>query len=229
MTVLTTPSDDLVAIANKWLSGYASALYSGDAKAVAETFQPGGWFRDVLTFSWDLRTLEGRDKIAAFLAGKLPSVQISNVKLSDNQHLRPSSFAAGSVEGVEFGYTYETPIARGQGLARLLPDAGGAWKGHIVTMIVMDLKGHEELSGRYVFEDFVGGKAWPQYTAEQRRKFESDPHVLIGAWLLTIGFLILTSLLCCSGSRADRGASRCPIQTDEYPAYRDREKPTRRR
>lgn len=175
-------TEQLTAIARQWLSQFASALYTANPTAVAATFQQTGWFRDVLTFSWDNRTLEGQEKISFYLSDKLTSTKVSNIKLNDDPLFRPVHFAADPVQGVEFGYTFETPIALGQGFVKLLQDSNGEWKGHIVSMILMDIKGHEEPTKRYSFEEFVDGKTWGQYTSEQRASIEADPYVIISTY-----------------------------------------------
>lgn len=57
-------SKDARSIVFEWLGIYNDTLCSLDSLAVANTFLYDGWLRDVLTFSWDLRALEGRDKIS---------------------------------------------------------------------------------------------------------------------------------------------------------------------
>ena len=174
--------------AQQWLSNFASAIYAADPHAVAKTFQSGGWLRDVLTFTWDTRALEGREKIVKFLSDKLAAANVTAIALSEEPDLRPQSFSLGSVQGVEFGYTYETPIAHGKGYVRLINEEGAGWLGHTVSIIIMDLKGHEEPTGRYNFEDLVGGLAWGEYTAKQRAAWEADPQVLIGTPYISLGW-----------------------------------------
>lgn len=176
------PATELVnpaVVAQQWLAAFASALYSGDPQVVAETFEPHGWLRDVLTFTWDTHTLEGREKIIDYLSDNLASQKISDVRLSDDPFLQPKFGAIlGTTQGVEFGYTYQTAVALGEGYARLLEE-DGRWRGHTVSMIVMDLKGHEEPSGRYVFERISGKKTWGEYMATQKARWAADPHVVI--------------------------------------------------
>ena len=180
LTMSTLPDTDPIAVAQDWLSAFAAGIYDGDARAVAKTFQPGGWLRDVLTFTWDLHSCEGREMIVSFLSGKLGAAKVSSVSLSGNPYLRPKPFSMGSAQGYQFGYTYETPIAHGKGFVRLLYDEEEGWLAHTVSTIVTDLKGHEEPAGRYNFEEFVGGLTWGEYVAKQRRSWESDPHVVMG-------------------------------------------------
>ena len=172
-------TDDPASIAAQWLSSFASALSSHKAEVVAATFLPTGWLRDILTFTWDSRSLEGTEKIANYLSHTLPNVEISNLKLSDDPHFLPATFAAGPAQGVEFGYTFETTIAWGRGFARLLPDESSQWKALTASTIMEDLKGHEEAPGRRNFEELTGNLSWSDYEAKRKSELEANPHVII--------------------------------------------------
>ena len=179
---MTAPKDtNPTVLAQQWLAEFAAALYAGNAKAVVDLMQPDGLLRDGLTFSWDNRTLQGSEKIIEYLLNKLPATKITNVTLSKNNYLLPK-FAPSFVgaPGAEFGYSYETPIARGEGYVRLVKRDDNEWKAHTISMLVMDLKGHEEPNGRHYFEDLTRGKSWGVYLAEQRAQWEKDPHVIVG-------------------------------------------------
>lgn len=176
------PPDTLTRAAQSWLSSFASATESRDAESVAATFLPNGWLRDVMTFSWERRSLEGTKKIRDYLASRLPTVTISNLQLSKEKHFLPATFSAGPVEGVEFGYTYETPIAIGKGFAKVLQDGNGEWKALTASAIMMDLKGYEEKPGRELLEGVTGHASWGEYEAARRAKIESDPYVVISEY-----------------------------------------------
>ncbi|KAJ3543109.1 hypothetical protein NM688_g5899 [Phlebia brevispora] len=165
--------------AESWLSSFASALSSGDACTVAALFLPHGWLRDVLTFTWDNRSLEGREKIIGYLAGTLQTTSISEVKMHEDKHFQPAFIPGAPEKTVEFGYTFETPIAHGQGLARLLQDEQQTWKALIVSTIIIDLKGHEETPGRINFEDLLQDICWGVAETKRRIEIETDPHVII--------------------------------------------------
>ena len=154
-------------------------IWTGNGSGAA-AFLPDGWLRDFLTFTWDNRSLEGTQKIADYVATSIARVNITNVRLTDDAHFLPTLFDAGpGVQGVEFGYTYETDIALGKGIAKVLPDASGAWKALTVSMIIVDLKGYEEPPGRQNFEAATNGRPWGDVEAERRARVETDPHVLI--------------------------------------------------
>ncbi|THG97872.1 hypothetical protein EW026_g4211 [Hermanssonia centrifuga] len=168
-------------IASKWLSEYSSALLSGDPQAVASTFVPGGWLRDVLTFTWDNRSLEGREKISSYLTDRLQRTQISHITLSKDPYFHPSYLPTGTgLDGdLEAGFVFETPVAYGKGYMRLVPDKDGEWKALIVSMVLADFKGHEEMPGRENFEDVAQNRSWGEMEADRRARIESNPHVVI--------------------------------------------------
>lgn len=167
-------------VAEAWLSSFASALISRDARAVANVFLSDGWLRDILTFTWDNRSLEGRDKIIDYLADTLPDKHVSEIQLSEEEHFRPVFLPMGSQQGLEFGYTFETSIAHGKGLVRLLQDDQQEWKALVVSTVISDLKGYEEVSGRLSFEDSLQEVSWGVAEEKRRAQIESNPYVLIG-------------------------------------------------
>ena len=66
-------------IASKWLSEYSRAVYEHDVASFVSLFLPNGWFRDVLVFDWDCRSLEGPEKIKSYLSGRWESSKIKNI------------------------------------------------------------------------------------------------------------------------------------------------------
>lgn len=172
-------------IVRKWLALYASALASHKGEAVANLFLPEGWLRDVLTFTWDIRSLEGTQKIKTYLteANVLEKAAIRDVKLDESRFVAtflPIPKPDGTVnEGIEAFFTFETWVGHARGCVRLLKDGGeGEWKALSVSMILDDLRGHEEVG----FESGIYGGhtlAWSDVRAERREKVERDPHVLI--------------------------------------------------
>jgi hypothetical protein len=172
--------------AQTWLGTFSTAVSSNDAKAVASTFLPFGWLRDVLTFVWDTRSLGGPDQITSYLAqdGRLAKAQVSSIELDDDPNFQPAATVDPNGDhGVEFGFVYETPIARGKGFARLRQDAQAHWKALTVFTMIADLKGHEERKEQVDFES--NGKTWTNVFQERKAKVEAYPYVLIGMLMPT--------------------------------------------
>jgi len=68
------PASSPTAAADAWLGSFAEALSSGDSHAVLALFGPECFWRDLVAFTWNLRTEEGPVAIAAMLAARLADV-----------------------------------------------------------------------------------------------------------------------------------------------------------
>lgn len=218
-------------IATNWLASFSSALDSLNPQSVADLFLADGWFRDVLTFTWDLRALEGRPKITAYLteSSNLERAKIKDIKMDERTHYKPVSLPIakpdGAVDnGIEFCFTYETWVGPGRGCARLLKDQSqtGEWRAISVGMILYEIRGHEESS----FESGIYGGhtlAWSDVKAERRAQVEKDPHVLIGKLFLENTMNTSRAYLASISRCRSNGIADCgEIQADEYtdPCYR---------
>ncbi|MFK0335581.1 NAD(P)/FAD-dependent oxidoreductase [Rhizobium sp. NPDC090275] len=118
------------------LAKLGSALEGGDIDAAVNLFQQDCYSRDLVTFTWNLRTLEGRDQIRDMLVSQLANIKPSNFNQDATQ-------AAGEAGGVVDGwFEFETAVARGYGHIRLK-------NGLIWTLLttMTELKGHEEPKG----------------------------------------------------------------------------------
>ncbi|MGW9552296.1 flavin-containing monooxygenase [Citricoccus zhacaiensis] len=120
--------------AQAWLDDLDAALAAGDAHAAAELFEPGGFWRDFLALTWNLKTMEGRDRICQMLAEMLP-------------HIRPSGWTVEGKPTVADGVTecwvrFSTSAGSGWGYLRLRD--GQAWT---LLTTLQDLRGFEEKKG----------------------------------------------------------------------------------
>ncbi|MDR3508077.1 MAG: NAD(P)/FAD-dependent oxidoreductase [Caulobacteraceae bacterium] len=117
-----------------WLAGFEQALASGDPNQAADMFEEGGYWRDFVAFTWDIKTLEGRGGIRAMLAATPDAARSANWAVLD-------AAAAGEQEGF---ITFETLHGRGTGYARLRN--GRCWT---LLTTLQDLRGFEQHRGRY--------------------------------------------------------------------------------
>lgn len=191
---------DPYAIASSWIANFGHALEAGDVIGAVSTFALDGYLRDILVFTWNNRTLHRRDAITSFLMPTLPNVNITNVQVDERQYFSPTYGPIGpGVFAVSTGFTFETPIAKVQGYARLVEDKQKQWKALSVFTMIDELKGHPEMgqeSGSYgghtrtyrivLFGGFrlivlTVEVAWSLVKEERQLKVESDPHVIIGS------------------------------------------------
>eukprot|EP00250_Pteridium_aquilinum_P014525 c22041_g1_i1 orf=26-1807(+) len=122
---------------NAWLESLDSALQKKDISAAVDLFQGEECFwRDFVTFTWNLYTAESREDIRAMLDATL-------------DHTNPSNWAIdGEAEEAEDGsilqafITFETQTARGRGHVKLRGDK--CW---CLFTSMVELKGYEEKAG----------------------------------------------------------------------------------
>ena len=57
--------------ASDWLDAFSSALASGEIERASSLFGDECFWRDLVAFTWNVKTLEGRDEIAAMLGAQL--------------------------------------------------------------------------------------------------------------------------------------------------------------
>jgi putative flavoprotein involved in K+ transport len=105
-----------------WLQKFGSALERGDINAAAGLFEPDGFWRDLVAFTWNLKTCEGRAEIKAMLAATLAEV-------------KPRNFIPKSAEW----FTFETAL--GRGIGHLRRRGKHAWT---LLTTLQELKGFEE-------------------------------------------------------------------------------------
>jgi putative flavoprotein involved in K+ transport len=118
----------------RWLRKFAKALDAADVDAAAGLFHKECYWRDLVAFTWNIKTLESREAVAAMLRARLAEVKPSHWAM------RGEATEAG--ETVEGWFTFETALARGEGHVRL--KGGKCWT--LLTSMV-ELKGFEEKRG----------------------------------------------------------------------------------
>ncbi|KAJ4478382.1 FAD/NAD-P-binding domain-containing protein [Lentinula aciculospora] len=177
--ISTMDTTDLNRVAFSWLAQLSLSLEKKDAASCASLFHSNGWLRDLLVFSWNLRTLNGHERILEYLSSNMDSTTISDLKItSDNVYFKPSP---GSFPGsVSSGFTFSTPIANGRGLFTLTPtdSESGSWKAFTLLVSLDSLKGHEQ-SGAEQGVYHGSSLNWSEVREQRARMIEANPRVLI--------------------------------------------------
>ena len=126
------------------LDDFGRALEAGDVDAACGMFVEDCYWRDLVTFTWNISTAEGRDQVADMLRHQLEATQPSGWALAEDE-------LPEEADGVVTAWIrFETGAARGYGLMRLRD-------GRIWTLLttMAELKGFEEPEG---FERPLGAK-----------------------------------------------------------------------
>ncbi|KAG2058384.1 FAD/NAD(P)-binding domain-containing protein [Suillus hirtellus] len=183
-------SEDRYAIPADWLKSLEVASSAGDSTSFVSHFLSDGWFRDLLCFSWDFRTLSGLEKIHGFLSevvdGKtrLEHSGLRDFKLDDHTVNAPSPFKLPGLQGIQgvqgaFTFTITKPAALGRGFFRLTQDTDGKWKALTLFTNMQDLVGHEESSADQYGPHEDRKMTWEEDVDARFRAIEADPTVLI--------------------------------------------------
>ena len=127
-------NDPDTATLDAWLADFAAALGRGDGAGCAALFAADGYWRDLLAFTWTLRTLEGQPSIRAMLDACLAHAAPRAWRLDG-----PARNVRGTVEG---WITFETAAGHGRGYVRLRE--GRCWT---LLTALRSLRGFEEKEG----------------------------------------------------------------------------------
>jgi putative flavoprotein involved in K+ transport len=156
-----------------WLQAFASALARGDLADAAGLFEAESYWRDLVAFSWTIRTFEGREAIKAMLGATLAAARPSKFSLEG------STTTAPGVAEAWFGF--ETGVGRGVGHLRLRE--GKCWT---LLTALRELKGFEEKAGRRRETGVEHGvlaerKSWLELRREEQSElgYRRQPYVVI--------------------------------------------------
>lgn len=169
-------------LAQDWLGSFDRAVTAGDPQAVAALFRPDGYWRDIVSFTWHLRTYTGTDEIGAAFAATLPDTKPHAVALRTSTP--PRWVCRAGVDTVEVLFDFATAHGRGSGVVRLLPDGGGRPRAWSVATTLQELAGFEERIGERRphgtgYSRTFGGRNWLDERVEARRYDDREPVVLV--------------------------------------------------
>jgi len=157
----------------QWLARFDEALSAGDSAAAAALFADDSYWRDLVAFTWNIKTVEKPAGVRDMLEHTLAHTQPGNWRTAE-----PPAAAEGVTEAwLEF----ETAVGRGHGHLRLKD--GRAWT---LLTALHELKGHEQSLGPGRPKGVEHGANPDRETwLEQREReaaelgFETQPYVVI--------------------------------------------------
>ena len=169
--------DAIVSEANSAVKGFLgdfeAALSQGDIDKAVSLFAEECYWRDLVTFTWNITTQEGQPAIRAMLDSVLATVAPRDFRLEGE-----GAEAGGVTEG---WFTFETEVARGRGHVRLKD--GKCWT---LLTTMLELKGFEEPRGRERPKGaehgvHPGRKSWLEKRQEEEASFgvSTQPYVVI--------------------------------------------------
>lgn len=167
------PVDSPQARVDAWLERFEAALTARDIETAARMFATESYWRDLVAFTWNIKTVEGREGVADLLHACLDHTAPSGFRVTE-----PPTEADGVVEAwLEF----DTATGRGQGHLRLTDE--GAWT---LLTALRELKGFEEPRGprrpQGVEHGVVRGRrSWAEQREREQRElgYQRQPYVVV--------------------------------------------------
>ncbi|UGT55394.1 flavin-containing monooxygenase [Nocardia asteroides] len=156
-----------------WLAAFEAALAARDIDTAAGMFATDSFWRDLIAFTWNIKTVEGRAGVADMLSAQLDETDPSGFHTTE-----PPTEDDGVISA---WIGFETGVGRGVGHLRLTDE--GAWT---LLTTLQELKGHEEGKGPRRPRGVRHGADRDRVTwSEQREREESElgytrqPYVLV--------------------------------------------------
>jgi putative flavoprotein involved in K+ transport len=156
-----------------WLADFEAALAARDINRVVGKFAVDSFWRDLIAFTWNIKTVEGRDGIADMLTARLADTDPSGFRT------REAPTAAG--ETTSAFIEFETAVGRGVGHLRLKGEQ--AWT---LLTTMQELKGHEERKGpKRVLGAMHGSepdtRSWAEKRLDEERTlgYSEQPYIVV--------------------------------------------------
>ena len=90
-----------------WLAAFNDALASRDVARVTALFGTDSFWRDLVAFTWNIKTVEGHDEIAGMLGARLDDVDPTGFATTDP--------ASDDGDGIVSAFiTFQTAVGRGE-------------------------------------------------------------------------------------------------------------------
>jgi putative flavoprotein involved in K+ transport len=158
-----------------WLADFEAALAVRDIERVAAKFATDSFWRDLVAFTWNIKTVEGRAGIADMLGARLAETAPARFRTRE----APTSDGDVTSAFIEF----ETAAGRGAGHLRLRGDE--CWT---LLTTLQELKGHEEPMGPTRALGAVhGSDPDPRSWAEKRHDEDASLGYTVQPYAVVVG------------------------------------------
>jgi len=178
-------TDDVSIATENWLTQFESALATSDETLLKTLFHPESHWRDVLALSWNIQTINGAEAILNALKADAGRAAPSGFRI-DPDRAAPRKVTRAGTSTIEAIFKFETAQGRGNGILRLIPDAGDGNRPKAWTLLTAldELKGFEEQlgtsrpRGEAYSRDFRGPN-WLDLRKAAAEYADRDPAVLV--------------------------------------------------
>jgi len=177
--------DEAGAVVAAWLARFGAAVARRDAEGFGRLFAADGYWRDILSFTWEQRTFAGPAEIGAAFAATVAGAGAANVRPAAGRSA-PRRLRRSGRTVIEAYFDFDTSVGTGAGFVRLLHDPAdpGAPRIWLLLTTLHALSGCEERIGarRPTGEQYsriVSPRSWKDDREAERGFADRDPEVLI--------------------------------------------------
>ncbi len=168
--------------AETWISDFGAALGSGDIARIAALFAEECHWRDMLAFTWDLRTASGAGAIAERIVQHLPRVTPRGFALAVGR-TPPRRVVRAGVDAIEAIFGFETSVGSCNAVVRLVSEGGDTRAWTLMTALD-EIRGHEDPANGRRWQDVdwkrnFGGENWLDRRKQAQAYADRDPAVLV--------------------------------------------------
>jgi len=185
MTTSIASDTELSAVVADWLAALTAGWESQDPGMISDLFEPDGYWKDIISFTWAYRTFAGADEISRGFKLTMPDARPRNARISPGR-TTPRLVKRSARLVIEAYFDFDTETGRGTGFVRLPYDPGHpapplAW---ILLTTLQELDGAPERLGahRPTGEEFsrnFAGENWLDQRVKAQACENRDPQVLI--------------------------------------------------
>ena len=168
-----------------WLRDFEDSVTRGDTDTAATMFAADSHWRDLVAFTWHIRTFSGKDAIRKALLERLASAQPRNFQIASGR-TPPRVVMRAGVQNIEAIITFDTAIGKGSGILRLVPSKDKSEK--LVAWVLLtsldEIKGHEERIGKRrprgeEWSGGFGGDNWMDHRQKTMAYADREPAVVV--------------------------------------------------
>ncbi len=146
--MLNETVESLSRAVTRWLAEFEKALAASDDASLEALFRPDAHWRDLLAFTWQVKTVSGARKIVDALKLRGAGAGAAGFQI-DRQRTPPRRVTRAGTNAIEAIFRFETAGLRALGLLRLIPESASpeAYKAWTLLTAVDEIKGFEESVG----------------------------------------------------------------------------------
>jgi hypothetical protein len=170
------PDLNIKEVANNWFRSFVAYIQAKDVDGILSIFVEDSYWRDILVLTWDFRTFAGASRIRKFIVDRVLPTHIKALNLKDDFITLEEPFP--DVAWIQALFDFETDVALGSGVFRLVTTPNGEWKAHCMFTNIEGLTGFPEKIGELRNHNPTHGN-WANKRRREIEFLDSEPVVLI--------------------------------------------------